>query len=92
MTAIWSFLVAFVRVWYRFIVGDDWTLAAAVAVALVLTWALLHRGIAAWWLVPLVAIAAVSVSILRAPLTTTARKQPDPTTTSTSPLSAQAGS
>jgi hypothetical protein len=74
MKALWSFTVAFVRFWYKFIIGDDATLAGAVAVGLVVTWALVRHGVSAWWLVPLVAVVAVSVSILRAPLAPAAKK------------------
>jgi len=48
-------LVAFGKFWYGFIIGDDWTVAAAVAAALVVTWLLHTAGVAAWWLPPLVA-------------------------------------
>ena len=48
-----TFLMGFVRFWYDFIIGDDWTIAAAVVVALVLTAALAHAGVASWWLLPL---------------------------------------
>ena len=37
-----SWLVGFGRFWYRFIIGDDWTVAAALAVGLAVT-ALLSR-------------------------------------------------
>ena len=36
-------LVAFGKFWYGFVIGDDWTVAAAVAAALAVTW-LLHTG------------------------------------------------
>ena len=62
-----SWLLAVARFWYRFIVGDDWTLAAAAVVALGVTALLVHRGISAWWLVPPVAVAAVGVSLARRP-------------------------
>ena len=78
MKAIWSLIVAFVRFWYKFIVGDDWTLALAVAVGLVVTWAFVRQGVSAWWLVPIVAVVAVSVSILRAPLTPVTKKTQTP--------------
>src|ERR1700758_1397461 len=51
-------LVAFGKFWYGFIIGDDWTVAAAVAAALVVTWLLHTAGVAAWWLPPLAAVAA----------------------------------
>jgi len=63
---IWSWIVAFGRFWYRFIVGDDWTVAAAVAAGLVATAFLNGRGVAAWWLVPIVVVVTVGVSLRRA--------------------------
>ncbi len=51
--------------WYRFIIGDDWTVAATVAAALVVTWLLHTAGVAAWWLPPLVAVAATGASLRR---------------------------
>lgn len=78
MTRLWSFIVAFARFWYRFIVGDDWTLALAVAVALVVTWAFVRHGVSAWWLVPAITVVAVSVSIVRAPLTPVTKKTQTP--------------
>ncbi len=66
MRLIWSWIAAFGRFWYHFIIGDDWTVAAAVAVGLVLT-AILNSGhITAWWLVPLIVIAMLGVSLRRA--------------------------
>jgi hypothetical protein len=46
-------------------VGDDWTVAAAVAAALAVTWLLHTAGVAAWWLPPLVAVAATGASLRR---------------------------
>jgi hypothetical protein len=66
MKFVWSWISAFGRFWYRFIVGDDWTVAAAVAVGLVITALLQAQAIAAWWLVPVVVIATVGVSLRRA--------------------------
>ncbi|TMC49992.1 MAG: hypothetical protein E6J14_07280 [Chloroflexi bacterium] len=60
-----SWVVGFGRFWYRFIIGDDWTLAAAVAAALILTRVLSARG-AAWWLVPLTVVIMVRVGVQRA--------------------------
>jgi hypothetical protein len=59
-------LAAVGRFWYRFIVGDDWTIAAAVALALVATFALGRLGPAVWWLTPLVVIAILGISLRRA--------------------------
>jgi hypothetical protein len=66
MKLTWSWVVAFGRFWYRFIVGDDWTVAAAVAAALVMTALLNARSLPAWWVVPLVVVAIVGVSLRRA--------------------------
>jgi len=55
---------SFGRFWWSFVVGDDWLVAAGVAVALALTWLLVHEGIDAWWLVP-VAVALLLADSLR---------------------------
>jgi len=61
-----GWLQGFGRFWYRFIIGDDWTVAATVAIALVVTWLLRSAAVAAWWLPPLAAVAVVGVSLRRA--------------------------
>ena len=66
MKLIWTWLFAFGRFWYRFIVGDDWTVAVAIAVGLVATALLNANGIAAWWLVPIVVVVMVGASLRRA--------------------------
>jgi hypothetical protein len=66
MKLLWSWIVAFGRFWYRFIVGDDWTVAAAVALGLVVTAYLNANGVAAWWLVPVIVVVMVGVSLRRA--------------------------
>jgi hypothetical protein len=55
----------FFRFWYDFIVGDDWTVAALVAAALLLTAILNRAGVAAWWILPLTVIVAVGNSLRR---------------------------
>jgi hypothetical protein len=62
---ILSWLTGFARFWYRFIIGDDWRIAATVAIALVLTWLLHLAAVPAWWLVPLAAVAVVGASLRR---------------------------
>jgi hypothetical protein len=64
-TVIFGWLKGFARFWYHFIIGDDWTVAATIAIALVVTWLLHTAGVAAWWLPPLAAVAAVGVSLRR---------------------------
>jgi uncharacterized membrane protein len=65
MTMVGRWLTGFGRFWYGFIIGDDWTLAATVAVALALTWGLHTAGVAAWWLPPAAAVVAVGLSLRR---------------------------
>jgi hypothetical protein len=69
-----AWLKGFGRFWYRFIVGDDPTIAATVTIALVSTWLLRNAAVAAWWLPPLAAVAVVGTSLRR-----TAGKRPDET-------------
>ena len=64
-TAILGWLQEFGRFWYRFIIGDDWTVAATVTAALAATWLLHTAAVAAWWLPPLAAVAAVGASLRR---------------------------
>jgi hypothetical protein len=59
-------VVGFGRFWYRFIVGDDWTIAALVALGLIAVYTLARAGVAAWWLMPVVAAVALSLSLWRA--------------------------
>ena len=66
MSAPLSWIVGFGRFWYHFIIGDDWTMAVAVAVGLVVTAILNARGILAWWLIPLIVIAMLGFSLRRA--------------------------
>lgn len=57
---------AFVMFWVEFIIGDDWTVAATVALALLGTWGLTRAGVVAWWLLPLAVFAITAVSLRRA--------------------------
>ena len=66
MKLVWSWIISFGRFWYRFIVGDDWTVAAAVAIGLVATALLTSNGITAWWLVPIIVVVIVGASLRRA--------------------------
>ena len=61
-----KFLTNFAHFWYDFIVGDDWTIAVAVVVALLLTGALVQAQVTAWWLLPVVVLAFLGFSVLRA--------------------------
>jgi hypothetical protein len=57
---------AFGRFWWDFIVGDDWVVAAAVGLGLVLTGVLTGLGVDAWWLLPVVVALALAGSLRRA--------------------------
>lgn len=59
-------LVAVVRFWIDFIIGDDWVVAAVVGGALLATWALTQADIVAWWLLPVAVIAVTGISLRRA--------------------------
>jgi hypothetical protein len=61
-----GWLEGFARFWYEFVVGDDWTVAAGVVVALAATYGLHKSALPAWWLLPLAASAVVVVSVARA--------------------------
>lgn len=61
-----NFLKSFGLFWYDFVVGDDWTIAAAVIVALAVTGLLAHQHVTSWWLLPLVVIVFLGGSLWRA--------------------------
>jgi hypothetical protein len=62
---ILSWLKGFGRFWYGFIIGDDWTVAATVAVALLVTWLLQMAAMATWWLPPVATVVVVGASLRR---------------------------
>ena len=47
------YVIAFLRFWYDFVVGDDWRVAAGIAIAIGATALLSRAGVASWWLLPL---------------------------------------
>ena len=59
------YVAAFGRFWWNFIVGDDWRVAAGLAVAFACTWLLAHHGSAAWWVLPLAAALLLVASVAR---------------------------
>ena len=61
-----SWIVAIGRFLYNFIVGDDWTVAAAVGIGLILTAVLNVNHIVAWWLIPVIVLVMLGVSLQRA--------------------------
>jgi hypothetical protein len=58
---------AFGAFMYDFVIGDDWLVAAGVALALALTYLLAHAAsLAAWWLIPIAMGLLLPVSLWRA--------------------------
>jgi hypothetical protein len=60
-----KYIIGFFQFWYDFIVGDDWTVAAAVVVALAATALLAKTSIAAWWLLPIAVMLFLANSVWR---------------------------
>jgi hypothetical protein len=69
-----GFIRRFGLFWYDFIVGDDWTVAVGVVIALAGTALLAHANVPAWWLVPAATAVLLIASLLRA--ARSARKPP----------------
>ena len=65
MRMVVSTVVGVARFLYRFVVGDDWTVAVAILIALSATGVLVADHVSAWWLVPFVAIFMTGVSLRR---------------------------
>ena len=66
MIAVWRWIKAVVRFLVDYVVGADWTVAALIALGLLATWGLVDAGVAAWWLLPLIVLAANVQSLRRA--------------------------
>ena len=60
-----SAFASFGRFLYDFVIGDDWTTAVGVVIAVGLAALLVHAGWAGWWLPPLVVVASLSLSLWR---------------------------
>jgi hypothetical protein len=60
------YLVAFLRFWYDFLVGDDPLAAVGVVAAIGLTALLTHHGVNAWWAMPILIVAVLAGSLRRA--------------------------
>ena len=60
---LWRWARAFVAFWVDYLVGDDWTVAAVIAVALLATWGLVEAGVTAWWLLPPAVLGATARSL-----------------------------
>jgi hypothetical protein len=61
-----KWLKSFGMFWWNFVIGDDWLVAALVAVAIGATAALAHSGVNAWWLMPVAVLLILWISLRRA--------------------------
>ena len=59
-------LRTFGRFWWDFVVGDDWRVAAGLALALGLCAALAQDGVVAWWVLPAAVVLVLAESLRRA--------------------------
>jgi hypothetical protein len=66
MSAVWGWIKGFGSFWYHFLVGDDWTIAAGVAVTFAATYLLVQAGVDAWWVIPAAAVIVLVLSVVRA--------------------------
>ena len=60
-----TWIRSFAMFWYDFIVGDDWRVAVGVVAGLAATAGLVHAGVNAWWLLPVVVIVLLGQSLRR---------------------------
>ena len=51
---------------WDFIAGEDWRLAAGIAIAISSTALLVHEGLSAWWLMPIAVALLLARSLPRA--------------------------
>ena len=58
-------LRSFGSFWWAFVVGDDWRVAAGLAVALGLTGLLTQWGVNAWWLLPAAVVLVLLAAVRR---------------------------
>ena len=57
---------AFLAFLYDFVIGDDWRIAAAVAVGLAVTYAVSQTTVPSWWVMPAVVVVLLPASLWRA--------------------------
>jgi hypothetical protein len=60
------YLASFLAFWKDLLIGDDWTVAAGVVVALAATAALAHAAILPWLWLPLAIAVVLTASLRRA--------------------------
>lgn len=66
MTRAVSGLRSFALLWWDFIVGDHWRIAAGVVLALAGTAAIATTSVPEWWLVPVAVATLLAMSLWRA--------------------------
>jgi uncharacterized membrane protein len=59
-------LRSFGAFWYDFVIGDDWRVAVAVALALATTYGVSRATPDSWWIVPCAIAVLLPVSVWRA--------------------------
>jgi hypothetical protein len=63
----WRSIKTGVKWWVvTFVIGDDWRVAARIALALLATWGLVEADVPAWWLLPLAVFYATVRSLHQA--------------------------
>jgi len=70
------YLRSFGLFWWDFVVGDDWRIAAGLAVALALTWLLERADVTAWWLLPVAVGLLLAESVRREARSSEQRRDP----------------
>jgi hypothetical protein len=60
-----KYVTGFFRFWYDFVVGDDWTIAVVVVIAVGITAALAQVTSAAWIVLPLAVAGVLAFSVWR---------------------------
>jgi hypothetical protein len=59
-------LESFLRFLWDFVIGDDWRIAAGVAIALGITALVAETSVAAWWILPVAVALLLAGSLWRA--------------------------
>jgi hypothetical protein len=59
-------LRAFGRFWYDFVIGDDWSVAVGVVIALSLIAVVSRAHVPSWWILPIVVGILLPFSVWRA--------------------------
>jgi hypothetical protein len=63
---VWRWTKAVVLFLVDYVIGDDWTVTALIALGLLAIWRLVEAGAAAWWILPPAVLAANVQSLRRA--------------------------